>query len=99
MKASDTLSRKPEIARREFLRIRAGGADAVGALATTNALGVGQTGAQTSVQTSAQPWNAPPRGTISPCSTVCQTHGPPEPYVKALAEPGRPPAGHPLTSN
>lgn len=99
MKASDTLSRNPEIARREFLRIRSGGADAVGTLATTNALRVGQTGAQTSVQTSAQPWNAPPRGTISPVSIDCHTHWAPEPYVKALAELGRPQGGDPLNFN
>jgi aminocarboxymuconate-semialdehyde decarboxylase len=92
MKASEALSRNAEIGRREFLGIGSGGAGAVGAWATTNALSPGQAAAQ--IQ--AQPWNAPPRGPINPISIDCHTHWAPEPYVKALAQLGRPQGGDPL---
>ncbi|PYU24095.1 MAG: hypothetical protein DMG32_14950 [Acidobacteria bacterium] len=98
MEGSEAFLRKATIARREFLRIGAGaGAGAVatgGALASSQASA--QTSAKTSAQTSDQPWNAPPRGSIRPVSIDVHTHWAPEPYVKALAELGRPQGGDPL---
>ena len=96
MKASKDVS-KAAIARREFLRI---GSDAKtlrrGSTAATEPLGLRQAAGKTSAQASAQPWNAPPREPIRPVSIDCHTHWAPEPYVKALAELGRPQGGDPL---
>src|SRR4029077_12905250 len=98
MKPSEAFSQNPAIARREFLRIGSGAG--VGAATITGVLDSAEASAQTSLpapaQTSDQPWNAPPRGTIRPVSIDCHTHWAPEPFVKALADLGRPQGGDPL---
>ena len=97
MKASEAFLQKPEIARRDFLRIGSGSrTDAVTAAETLAAGQASSLAAQTAAQTSDQPWNAPPRGTIRPVSVDCHTHWAPEPYVRALAELGRSNGGDPL---
>lgn len=82
MKPSEAFSRNPAMARREFLSIGSG-AGAAEVLAEA-------------AQTTDQPWNAPPREAIRPVSIDCHTHWAPEPYVKALADLGRPQGGDPL---
>ena len=97
MKASEAFLQNPEIARRDFLRIGSGSrTDAVTATETLASGQASSLAAQTASQTSDQPWNAPPRGIIRPVSVDCHTHWAPEPYVKALAELGRPNGGDPL---
>jgi aminocarboxymuconate-semialdehyde decarboxylase len=97
MKPSGALLQNPEIARRDFLRIGSGSrADAAKAPRTLASGQPSSQAAQTAAQKTDQPWNAPPRGTIRPVSVDCHTHWAPEPYVKALAELGRPNGGDPL---
>src|ERR1700726_4841768 len=104
MKPSGAFLQSPEIARRDFLGIGSGSrTDAVTATETLASGQASSLAAQTASlaapaasQTSDQPWNAPPRGTIRPVSVDCHTHWAPEPYVKALAELGRPNGGDPL---
>jgi aminocarboxymuconate-semialdehyde decarboxylase len=97
MKTSETFLKNPEIARRDFLRIGSGSrADAAKAPRTLASGQPSSQAAQTAAQKTDQPWNAPPRGTIRPVSVDCHTHWAPEPYVKALAELGRPNGGDPL---
>src|SRR5579859_4652738 len=75
MKASEAFLQKPEIARRDFLRIGSGSrTDAVTVAETLAAGQASSLAAQTAAQTSDQPWNAPPRGTIRPVSVDCHTH-------------------------
>lgn len=91
MKPSETFLQSPAIARREFLRIGPQASQlSVQASPPTSAQ------LRNYTQLSDQPWNAPPRGTIRPVSIDCHTHWAPEPYVKALAELGRPQGGDPL---
>jgi aminocarboxymuconate-semialdehyde decarboxylase len=85
MNASKPSLPSPSLPRREFLRI---GSHA--------GAGVVEPLAQVVSQGSDQPWNAPPRGAIQPVSIDCHTHWAPEPYVKALADLGRPNGGDPL---
>jgi len=97
MRPSETFLQNPEIARRDFLRIGSGSrADAVKAARRLASEQGSSQAAQTAAQKTDQPWNAPPRGTIRPVSVDCHTHWAPEPYVKALAELGRPNGGDPL---
>jgi aminocarboxymuconate-semialdehyde decarboxylase len=97
MKTSEAFLQNPEIARRDFLKIGSGSrADEAKARRTLASGQASSLAAQTAAQTSDQPWNAPPRGTIRPVSVDCHTHWAPEPYVKALAELGRPNGGDPL---
>jgi aminocarboxymuconate-semialdehyde decarboxylase len=96
MRASQNVLSNSAKARREFLRIDSGArALRPGSAGIMEALGLRQA-AQTSAQTSAQPWNTPPLEPIRPISIDCHTHWAPEPYVKALAELGRPQGGDPL---
>jgi aminocarboxymuconate-semialdehyde decarboxylase len=98
MKPSEAFLQNPSIERREFLRV--GSSTGVGVATAMSALGFdpasAQTSSQTLVQTPDQPWNTPPRGTIRPVSIDCHTHWAPEPYVKVLADLGRPNGGDPL---
>jgi len=85
MKPSEAFLQNPAMARREFFSIgspaRAGAAEAW---------------AQAATHTTDQPWNAPPTSPIRPISIDCHTHWAPEPFVKALAELGRPQGGDPV---
>src|SRR5215469_17501705 len=86
MKSSEAFSGNHRMARREFLSI-----------GTRRPRAASQpTSPQAPAQRSDQPWNAPPRSPIRPISVDCHTHWAPEPYVKALAELGRPNGGDPL---
>jgi len=85
MKTSPAFSQTPAMPRRDFLTI-----------GIRSAAAVPEPSAQAAAQTSDQPWNAPPRGAIRPVSIDCHTHWAPEPYVKALADLGRPNGGDPL---
>src|ERR1700694_3118878 len=66
MKDAEADSRKSAIGRRDFIKI--GAAAGAGAVMITRGLDTPEASAQTSAQTSPQPWNLPPRGTNQPVS-------------------------------
>lgn len=72
--------------RRDFFKLGAG------ALALTALEGTRAAAQQSSTQEPTPGWEMRPRGASRPVSIDVHTHWFPEPYVKALAEIGRPPA-------